>query len=332
MWLCVAMKFVVTDPRVKQALLEWAEIAPTLSLDAKAFRSKLIWQKDEPGRSHVVIRLTGPRRLILKRTFVDDADGNLSKKVATQRDAFRRLVPYQKAHVPEVLYASQDGKIVVMSDQPGKTLNDHLQSGRSHDQMLRRAGAWLAAFHQSGPAEIRTYQPRFMVAEVERRRTSIAEGEISVALPDLYVRCCAEINELAKQVVNQQTVSSCKHGDFNLRNILLGPDGETGLDFKPASTAPVGFDIARLLMDYAELFQPLKDVPVGAVLSDDTLDAFFKGYDVVGREDPTVRFLPYVQLLTDWRAIPPDPDRGSWRQVARMEAIEALARKAFDLK
>ncbi len=317
---------------MKQALSDWTDIAPTLGLDPASFRSKLIWQKDEATRSHVVMRLKGPRTLILKRTFVAQDNENLVEKVVTQRDAFQRLTAYPKANVPEVLFASDDGKIVIMAEATGKTLNDLLVLGRSHDQMLRRAGVWLAAYHASGPTETRTYQPHFMVKQAERLAKSVAEKEISVAYSDQFIQCCVQIEGLAEQALDQQTTSSCKHGDFNLRNILLGPDGETGLDFKPASTAPVGFDIARLLMDYAELFQPIQDVPRGAVLSRTTLDAFFKGYDVVTRDDPAVRFLPYVQLLNDWRAVPTVVARRSWRQAARMDKILALAQNAFDLK
>lgn len=314
-----------------QALSEWAEIAPTIGMNARAFRSKLIWQKDDVGRSHVVIRLNGPCKLILKRTFMAQDSDDLMEKVVTQRDAFQRLTTYPKAHVPEVLFASDDGEIMIMSEAKGKTLNDLLLLGRPHHQMLRRAGAWLSAYHASGPTEDRTYQPKFMVNQAERLANEVKDHDVAVALPEEFVRCCGQIKDLAMQAMDQQTVSSCKHGDFNLRNILLGPEGETGLDFKPASTAPVGFDIARLLLDYAELFQPVKDVPRGAILSDKTLDAFFKGYDVVTRDDPAVRFLPYVQLLTDWRAVPVNPSNRSWRQAARMENITALVRNAFDL-
>lgn len=325
------MKFIGSDDRMKQALSDWSDAASILGFDAKAFRSKLIWQKDEDNRSHVVVRLKGPRTLILKRTFVAQDSENLIEKVTTQRDAFDRLAAFPKANIPEVLFASDDGKIVIMAEAKGKTLNDLLLLGRSHDQMLRRAGAWLSAYHASGPTETRTYQPRFMVNQADRMAKSVAAGEISVVLPEQFMCCCARIPDLATQALDQQTVSSCKHGDFNLRNILLGPDGDTGLDFKPASTAPVGFDIARLLMDYAELFQPIKDVARGAVLSEKTLDAFFKDYGVVTRDDPAVRFLPYVQLLNDWRAVPVNRSQRSWRQTARLKMITALASNAFDL-
>ena len=326
------MRGMGTDPRIQQALAEWASVAPGLGLDADAFRSRLIWQKDEPQRNHIVLRLSGPRALILKRVFTAPQDAGLPEALAAQSDAFTRLESLPNAHAPEVLFASSDGTFVVMADASGKTLNDHLTTGRAHPQLLRRTGAWLSAFHRSGDVETRTYQPRFMVGHVQRMAQSVTDGKTKVALPKLFLACCGKIPEIAERSNDQQTVSTIKHGDFNLRNIMLGPQGETGIDFKPLSTAPVGFDIARMLMDYAELFQPMDQVQPGALLSDATLDAFFKGYDLVGQNDPAVRFVPFVQLLNDWRLIPPHAARRSWRQSARMDMIETLARNAFQLK
>ena len=329
MWFSMGMELLDTDDRLTQALGEWDDIAPTLGFDRGTFKSKLIWQKDEAKRSHIVVRLRGPRSLILKRVFTAPDNAPLFAAISAQRDAHARLASNARAHAPEVLFASADGTCVVMAEAAGKTLEYHLTAGRSHEKMLRRTGGWLTAFHTSGVTETRTYQPRFMVGHAARMCQGVADGTIKVALPDLFMACCEKIPEIAESATDRQTVSAAKHGDFNLRNILLGPDGETGIDFKPASTAPVGFDIARLLMDYAELFQPDDDIPVGGLLSDATLDAFFAGYDCVGRDDPAVAFLPYVQLLNDWRLIPPNPARRSWRQIARMARIELLARNAF---
>lgn len=326
------MVFGITDPRMKQALGEWAQIAPEFGLDSSQFRAKLIWQKDEPNRSHVVIRLRGPRGLILKRVFKIPSGEDPSQSIEAQQGAFERLRPNEKAHAPEVLFASGAGDIVVMAEASGKTLNDHLDGGRLHGPMLKRTGAWLAAFHSSAKIEERTYQPRFMVAHSERMADSVEAGQFSVADPKRFIICCRSIAQRAERAMDQKTISATKHGDFNLRNVLLGSDGETGLDFKPQSSAPVGFDIARILMDYAELFQPSEGLKPGELLSGATLDAFFRGYNVVGRNDPAVTFLPFVQLLNDWRLIPPDPAGRSWRQKARYKAITVLAQNGFTVK
>lgn len=98
-----------------------------------------------------------------------------------------------------------------------------------------------------------------MVSQAEWLAKEVKTTEVSVALPNEFMRCCAQMGELAKQAMDQQTVSSCK------------------------------------------------------------------------RDDPTVRFLPYVQLLIDWRAVSANPAKRSWRQTARMDSIEAMARNTFDI-
>ena len=322
------MVFQQTDSRVQQAIARWRQIAPDLGMDPDAFRHKLIWQKDEDRRSHIVLRLKGSPTVIIKQVTRSSSSKSLIDTVEALRDAHGRLRNDDRAHAPQVLFASETGDFIVMTEATGHTFEDHMNKGRAHGPMLKRAGTWLSAFHAAGPVEPRTYQPRFMVTHIERVRQKVENNPALVADPDRFIACCEVIPKLAKAAEGNQTISSTKHGDFNVRNILLGPDGETGLDFKPLSSAPVGFDIVRFLMDYAELFQPRT---VGTLLSQETLDAFFSGYTLVTDDDPAVRFLPYVQLLNDWRTIPADLSKRSWRQRLRMENILMLSQSAFDV-
>ena len=319
------------DPRMKQALGEWARIAPDIGFDPADFRAQLIWQKNEPTRSHVVLRLRGPKVLVLKRTFLCPSVSDLSQIVAAQNDAYSRLRPYPKAHAPEILHSSDGGDLIIMQEALGKTLDDHLELARAPAPLLKRSGAWLTAFHESSDTEKRTYQPHFMVTHCERMADEVEAGKTSVADPRHFMACCRMVRGKAKTAKNQETTSATKHGDFNLRNIMLGSDGETGLDFKPLSTAPVGFDIARILMDYAELFQSNDDLAPGQLLTDATITALFGGYDLVTKNDPGVAFLPFTQLLNDWRIIPSDPNRRSWRQNARYHGIVALVSSGFGI-
>ena len=317
------------DPRMKQALGEWARIAPDLGFDPVIFRAKLLWHKNEPTRSHVVLRLRGPRSLILKRTFAHQSDSNLNRIVAAQTDAYSRLRPYPKAHAPEILYSSDSGDLLVMQEALGKTLDDYLRLARAPAPLLKRAGAWLAAFHESCDTEKRIYQPHFMITHCERMADKVEAGKVSVADPTNFMACCRMVRGKAKTATDQETISATKHGDFNLRNIMLGSDGETGLDFELLSTAPVGFDIARILMDYAELFQSDEDLVPGQLLSSVTIRAFFGGYDLVSQNDPGVAFLPFTQILNDWVSIPSDPQQRSWRQEHRYGGIVRLVRAGF---
>lgn len=315
------------DPRLKTARDTWAEIAPSLGLAPDAFQLKVIWQKEEPDRSHMVLHLNGPRRFIMKMAFRHRPTDPPRPALDALRAAHARLKPFDKAHAPEVLYASDNGDVVVMTEAVGKTFEEHMSAGRNPAPLLRRAGAWLACFHQGGDIETRTYQPRFMLDHIRRMVNNVQSGALVVPQPDLFVEYGEFVPRLA--VEEKTTISADRHGDFNLRNLMLGPEGETGLDFKPVSTAPVGFDIARFLTEFAELFQPVDSLSPGDILSDHTCRAFFSGYSMVSEDDPAVQFLPYIQLLNDWRLIPVGAAQRSWRQSARFDAIVALVRNAM---
>ena len=320
------------DTRVETAISGWAGIAVSLGLDPTEFTHKLVWQKDEARRSHVVLRLVSPtRQLILKQVFRAEGNKDVVGAITAQRDAAERLSAYPNAHAPAVLWMSDDGWTTVMEAVPGKTLDQHLTDDRPPKPVLKRTGAWLAAFHRTSEEGRRKYKPRFMVNHIQHLRDQVDAGEIDLPEPKLFSACAAQIPRIAAEFEGRLSVSCAKHGDFNLRNIILGPTGATGIDFAPHQTAPVGFDISRILLDYAELFQRSQDVPQGAVLAPQTLEAFFSGYDLVTPDDPGVGFLSYVQLLKDWRAVPSNKAERSWRQARRFDTILALAHRAFDL-
>lgn len=318
------------DPRITTALAEWHEIAPDLGLNPSAFRAKLLWQKEESNRSHIVLRLASPdRKLVLKRIFKPSNNSRTRESLAMQQRAAQAMAGLDGLLVPQVLHVSPDGALGIMQHVPGKTLNDHLEAGKPAEIMLRRAGKWLGAFHGAFETSQRTYQPQFMVRHMARVSATVEADMTSLPERDLFLRCAERIPAIADRFTGQRTVSAQKYGDLNLRNILIGPDGVAGLDLAPDSSAPVGFDIARLLMDYAELFQPPGDPVRGSLLSEATLEAFFQGYRLVGMDDPAVGFLPYVQILNDWRIIPVRDQDRSLRQSRRLAMILHLAEHAF---
>ncbi len=317
------------DTRIKETLGLWADIANELRLDASDFRHKVLWQKNEPNRSHVVLELIGANlKLVLKKIFLP-TDMRLTESMEMQQKAAQAMPRNQGLFAPEVLYVSQDGSLAVMEFLQGKTLNDHLEAGKPEDRILRRSGKWLAAFHSSFQTTTRTYQPHFMVNHIQRVAQKVALDQVKVPERDLFLRCCDRIPAMADKCGDRQTISAKKHGDLNVRNLMIGPPGVVGLDFAPESAAPVGFDITRLLMDYAELFQDPSDVLRGQLLSSQTTKAFFDGYSLVGVDDPAVEFLPFVQILNDWRIIPSKSSDRSLRQSHRLGNLLYLAQKGF---
>ena len=326
------MRSLFSDKRIESALEIWKNAAAQIGLDEDTFDHKLLWQKDEPYRNHVVIAFNSPdRNLVLKQIFKKTSEKDPCAAALAQKNAHQVLANQERAHAPELLFMSQDGSTVIMEQVRGQTLDSHLSAGKDPVRLLRRTGQWLARFHGATHEGSRIYQPKFMENHIARIRSDVADGNSGVADRDLFLQCCDLIPEIARGFEGQTSVSCAKHGDFNLRNVILGPDGATAIDFKPHQTAPVGFDICQILLDYAELYQDENDVESGKVLSAKTLSAFFDGYDFVKVGDPGVGFLQYVQLLNDWRLIPVTPAHRSWRQALRHEKISTLAKKAFGL-
>lgn len=317
------------DPRIAAAATTFGVLARRCGLEPEGFTNRLIWQKHEAGRDHVVMAFVdGHRRLVLKQDF-GGSDAGLRPKIEMQARASEALRNHPTAHAPEVL--AQDAGAVLMAAAEGETLDELIATGSDPLPLLTQAGAWLAAFHRALGTEARLFQPKFMLNHMATQSALVAKGLLRVAEPDLFLAACAQLADRAQPHLNKPTVSAVRHGDFNLRNLIIGPDGATAIDFKPEQTAPVGYDIARLLVDYTSLYgNPHTASPAG-LLDQSVRAAFFSGYDLVDPGDPSADFLIWVQLLTDWRAIPADPERQSLRQMQRLAMIIALARRGFGL-
>ena len=320
-----------SHPRLNEALAAWADIALQCGIVPDSYQPEQIWQKDESMRSHVIIRLTGPKRLILKKVFVAPPNVDLAKVVSAHRNAGLRLQAHSKAHVPEILYSSPTGDCVLMYEVAGMTLRRHLAAGFPHAPLLRRSGEWLSAFHGASPVHPRRYQTGLWAKRIRHMAERVENDTLRVVQPDLFLACCRKIPDIAKDFAGQQTICGKKHGDFNLGNLILGENGVTGLDFESESIGPVGFDVTRLLTEYAISFQDRRSLAPGQLLSDENLDAFFGGYELVDRSDPAVRFLPFVRLLNLWQMVPVHPWYKRAHREPRMKQIEFLARIAFQL-
>ncbi|MEO0864953.1 MAG: phosphotransferase, partial [Pseudomonadota bacterium] len=117
------------------------------------------------------------------------------------------------------------------------------------------------------------------------------------------------------------------HGDLNAHNILIS-DGSVGAyDFLPHSHAPVGYDIARLLLSYTQMQGDIGSIPKGHVMPPVLLDAFFEGYGFVPPDDPGVTFLMRIQILTDWNRF---NHNLSVAATLRFQRLRAIANRAFD--
>jgi hypothetical protein len=105
------------------------------------------------------------------------------------------------------------------------------------------------------------------------------------------------LSELAAKYSDQPTVSAVQSGDFHMRNLIFDGTCLTRINISKNQPAPMGHDIARLLLDYTAILRSSKDLESGQIIPADANEAFFGGYRLVGPDDPSVQFLPYAKIL-----------------------------------
>lgn len=307
----------------------WERLARDAGLDPGGYGVTRTWRKDTATHRHAVMRYEGPAgAVIFKRIFHPVEEKPFVTLVQAQARAAEAMAEAAES-VPQVLAFDTDARAVLMEAAPGRTVYDLLEHGGEPADALRRAGRWLAAFHRASGTEARVFQPRFMRDHVGHLMRQHEAGEIALVRPRDFARHGAAVVALAGAHEGRQTVSSTTHGDMHLRNILLDEGQSWGIDFSALHSAPVGFDIARLLLHYTGVFADLDALPPGAVVHPDLLAAFFEGYDLVGPDDPSVQYLLHVRLLMDWAAIPARRMARSAGQTRRLQRLGRLAERVF---
>ncbi len=114
-----------------------------------------------------------------------------------------------------------------------------------------------------------------------------------------------------------------------MRNLIVSEDRVAGIDVTKSDGAPVGFDVAKLLLDYASVIEAGEDASAGHILSRDAKDAFFDGYTLVGPDDPSVNFLIVPRVLATLMRIPKQADKRSQANRRTLKVLRTMCDKAF---
>lgn len=123
----------------------------------------------------------------------------------------------------------------------------------------------------------------------------IQSGDLKVIAKPLILHGVEQLSELATKYSDQQTVSAVQYGDFHMRNLIFDETCLTGINISRNQPAPVGHDIARLLLDYTAILRSSKELENGQIIPADAIEAFFRGYRLAGPDDSSVQFLPYAK-------------------------------------
>ena len=323
--------------QIARALAIWPRLAAAAALSSAVPTAEpLLVRSDDKGARLVLALESGGRQLILKQEEPADAGGkdHFSQSLAAQESARLRLVGNtQGLRVPKLLAFLPEHGIALMErlgGEPAAHLLEKAESRQDRREVLAACGRWLGEFHRatSGGAQ-RPYQPRLVVEHLRVQRALVEQGQLKVAEPKLYLQLSTLVEAAAAEFAGQLSRHARRHGDYSLRNILIGGSQVGAIDFKPEHSAPVGYDIARLMVDYAALYGEHGKIPEGQLLQGPDRTAFFRAYEFAKDDDAAVRFLMRVQLLSDWVRIPATEGRRGLMQILRLQGLTETAMRLF---
>ena len=299
------------------------------------YEPRLLTWRDEPTRRRIVLEMASPGQppLVLKLAPLPSDPALFAGSLAAQQAALRAM----GGGVPRVLAAQPESHVLLMERVPGDTAAGVMEQATRPEQLddaLEACGRWLARFHAATDAGPRSYRPRVVCEHLARQRDAVVAGRRPVPLAQEFVALSTRVIDAGPEYDGLPARAAGRHGDMNLRNLVLAGDppgvaGAWGLDFAPAQTAPVGHDVARLLLNFAVCCTDPAQIPEGEVLPPRALAAFFRGYDFAGPEDASIGFLLRNQIIADWARIPPAAARTDLLQQIRLAALRAIARRAF---
>ena len=236
----------------------------------------------------------------------------------------------------EPVLLDEEGHASLTKYIDGRTLDSTVRKldgdQEAQNKLLRRTGMWLDAFHRLDIDERRIFQPKYTVGFYQGIRRDILAGRTNVATKELYLRGIDHLETIAPSYENRETVSAVQHGDFHTRNVVVSGEKSIGIDLTSTKPGPVGYDIARLLVDFTGVAGRSNDAKPGDTIPQDIVDAFFEGYTLVGPDDPGFGVLRFARVLGDLLLVPAksrDRTAGKTRTLKRMRP---LARNAFQTK
>jgi aminoglycoside phosphotransferase (APT) family kinase protein len=308
----------MSQDRIAAGLAHWPALAAQAGLPTDGWTPRLLASRKDGKGNRIVLRLDHALHppVVCKQSLNPADIAATRSTVRSQTAASRALAGNPDAGVPAIVASLPEQGVFAMTAVDGETLALLAEPGPPPDA-LRRAGIWVDAFHRIGPVEPRSFQPRFIVNHLLRLR----DGPRAIAQRGRFGALVDRLAARAPAVTGAATVSSLRHGDLNARNILIAPDRVWGIDLAGAETGPVGYDIARLLVDLAERIPDTEPAGIGA--------GFFTGYSLTRADDATIPFLILARLLSNWAGMPAEEERMTLLQTLRFHRIRALAEAGF---
>ncbi len=311
---------------------EWLKLE--LSLPIEGWIVKRLSRRDDPHISSITrfVRHKSKGCFTYKFQLRPQSAEGFEKHYRLQQIAFDTFPHSAEFTSPSPVFVDAERQISLMSFVEGQPVSEVMKQSRAPDEqfeLLAKCGAWLDAFHRSQGHEIRKFRPEHTLNYYQKLREQIELGDCDVTARSLFLRGIDKLVEVAPHVAGFETVAAMQHGDFHLRNLILNNGQIAGIDFSKDHVAPVGYDIAKILLDFTTLTRSSDGLATGQIVHHDTYEAFFNGYRLVGPDDPGVRLLLYARILATLNTVPAKQKERTYAKQRTLERLRPIASNAF---
>lgn len=312
---------------IKRALATFPALADQAGLPQRGWTAAILSRRKDARMYRLIIGLSqeGYPDLALKKVFHPEPQPEFLIRLERQKTVLSNGVP-----TPEILAYSETDQTILMYRFQGQTLFDATETTDSFAryQAFVAAGRWVDQFHRASGVDTRQFNPTPQYTFLETHRSNLLNGTAQVARQKPYLAAVETMLDLRPRFEGQETIGADRHGDLNMRNIMVAGAEAIGLDFRTAQRLPVAQDLAVLAVHFGALNSSI-DSANNRIDLDQAFAGFFNGYGLISAQDAAYRCILRMRILNDWRAIPKDRIKRTRAEQRRFLGLVKLANWAF---
>ncbi|MEL6465402.1 MAG: phosphotransferase [Pseudomonadota bacterium] len=313
--------------------LHWQSVKDQAGLPQKGWTHARLARRDDPHNSSLTQRVSHPTagEFAYKFQLRPESQEGFEAHFQRQQVAYDSFPHSDALGMPRPVFVDAVRRVSLVDYVDGVPVSEVMKRGTTPDAqlaLLTQCGAWLDAFHRC-QHETRRFRPAHTLRYYEKLKQKIETREVSVAARGLFLRGIDTLAATAPNYEGKNTVAAIQHGDFHLRNLIWSAGRIVGIDVSKAQIAPVGYDVAKILLDFTSVCREGVALPSDHIIHPDTLAAFFKGYRLVGADDPSFNFLLYARILATLRTVPGAQRDRTHAKTRTLQRLRPIAEKAF---
>ena len=309
------------DPLEAGARASWPGLARRAGLVADAHYVRAMRVRRVAGQGRAVLAIDGPGGALVLKHAPDETEGWFIARIEAQAAAAAALRDVPGHGAAGIVAVDARRRAVLMRRAPGGALHDAIEAAPDAAMrlaLLESAARWAGMLHRSGPLAFGRHRPAALLRRIDGFAAEAAAR--GVADPAAYRVMLDRARSAVEAERGRKIVSGPLHGDLNLRNLILGPDGDVcGIDFDAVGTGPAAADLARLLVKFETLFWQGSGGPEalgGRILA---------AHGGRWRDGTTLDGHVAFELARLWRTIPADPMRRGILHARRWKGIRRMA-------